>query len=226
MTKIAILGGTGYTALELIKILLRHKEVEIASITSRREDAPDITAIHPSLTGRIKLPCEPFHVDRLVARGVECAFGCLPHGASMSALPVAFGTRHARHRPQRGLPSSRSQRLRSMVRRIAMTIWLTWRRRSTVCPKFTARRSPRRNWWPIPDAIRRGRSWALAPLVAGKHIELSKIIVDSKSGVSGAGRVPSLRTHFPECNESVSAYNVGSHRHTPEIEQTLGDDRR
>ena len=98
MTKIAILGGTGYTALELIKILLRHKEVEIASITSRREDAPDITAIHPSLTGRIKLPCEPFHVDRLVARGVECSFGCLPHGASMSAASGAFGTRHARHR--------------------------------------------------------------------------------------------------------------------------------
>jgi N-acetyl-gamma-glutamyl-phosphate reductase len=63
----------------------------------------------------------------------------------------------------------------------------------------------------------------LAPLVAGKHVELQGIIVDSKSGVSGAGRTPKLTTHFPECNESVSAYNVGQHRHTPEIEQALSD---
>src|SRR5262249_22683899 len=63
----------------------------------------------------------------------------------------------------------------------------------------------------------------LAPLVAGKHIDLKSIIVDSKSGVSGAGRTPQLSTHFPECNESVAAYSVGQHRHTPEIEQVLGD---
>ena len=63
----------------------------------------------------------------------------------------------------------------------------------------------------------------LAPLVAGKHIDLKSIIIDSKSGVSGAGRTPKLATHFPECNESVSAYSVGQHRHTPEIEQALTD---
>ena len=63
----------------------------------------------------------------------------------------------------------------------------------------------------------------LAPLVAGKHVELANIIVDSKSGASGAGRTPKLETHFPECNESVAAYGVGTHRHTPEIEQGLGD---
>ena len=59
--------------------------------------------------------------------------------------------------------------------------------------------------------------------MAGKHIDLNGIIVDSKSGVSGAGRTPKLTTHFPECNESVSAYSVGQHRHTPEIEQVLTD---
>jgi N-acetyl-gamma-glutamyl-phosphate reductase len=63
----------------------------------------------------------------------------------------------------------------------------------------------------------------LAPLVAGDYVHKSGIICDSKSGVSGAGRSPKLMTHFPECNESVSAYNVGRHRHTPEIEQILSD---
>ncbi len=56
-----------------------------------------------------------------------------------------------------------------------------------------------------------------------KLIELNSIVIDSKSGVSGGGRTPKLNFHFPECNESVSAYAVGTHRHTPEIEQALGD---
>src|SRR5262245_27770292 len=63
----------------------------------------------------------------------------------------------------------------------------------------------------------------LAPLVAGRYLEPGSIVIDSKSGVSGAGRTPKLTTHFPECNESVSAYSVGTHRHTPEIEQALSD---
>jgi N-acetyl-gamma-glutamyl-phosphate reductase len=62
----------------------------------------------------------------------------------------------------------------------------------------------------------------LAPLVKSGRFETDDIIIDSKSGVSGAGRQPKLMTHFPECNESMSAYNVGRHRHTPEIEQVIG----
>lgn len=63
---------------------------------------------------------------------------------------------------------------------------------------------------------------ALAPLLKAKLIDPKSIIIDSKSGVSGAGRTLKLTTHYPECNESISAYNVGRHRHTPEIEQILG----
>ena len=62
---------------------------------------------------------------------------------------------------------------------------------------------------------------ALTPLLKAGLIEPSDIIIDSKSGVTGAGRTPKLTTHFPECNESISAYNVGRHRHTPEIEQII-----
>src|SRR6516164_10254559 len=88
MIKVAILGGSGYTAAELIKILLRHPAVEIVAVTSRQEGTPLVSEQHPSLTGRIGLRCEPFDADRLVARGVQCAFGCLPHGASMATLPA------------------------------------------------------------------------------------------------------------------------------------------
>src|SRR5258708_1119261 len=86
MTKIAILGGSGYTALELLKILLRHPEAEIVAVTSRQEDTPPVAEMHPVLAARINLRADPFNVDKLLAKGVECAFGCLPHGASMSSL--------------------------------------------------------------------------------------------------------------------------------------------
>src|SRR5260370_19911639 len=86
MTKIAILGGTGYTALELLKILLRHSKAEIVAVTSRQEGNLAVAESHPSLAGRIDLCMEPFDADRLAERGVESVFGCLPHGASSSAI--------------------------------------------------------------------------------------------------------------------------------------------
>src|SRR5204862_841714 len=69
-------------------ILLRHPGAEITAITSRQEGTPLIADQHPSLTGRINVRLEPFDADKLVARGVQCAFGCLPHGVSMNTLPA------------------------------------------------------------------------------------------------------------------------------------------
>src|SRR6267378_563817 len=125
MTNIAILGGTGYTAAELIKILLRHPHAEIVAVTSRDEKMPAVAESHPSLAGRIKLRMEPLDADKLVAKGVECVFGCLPHGASMDAIaaflpsPPEYRGRgeNSRHRPQRRLSAARSERLRPVVRR-------------------------------------------------------------------------------------------------------------
>ena len=85
--KVAILGGSGYTALELIKILLRHPHAKVVAVTSRQEGTPHLGEVHPSLTGLLDLKLEPFDVDYLLARSVRCAFGCLPHGVSMSTLP-------------------------------------------------------------------------------------------------------------------------------------------
>src|SRR6185295_12343110 len=84
MTKVAILGGSGYTAVELLKILLRHPGAEVVAVTSR--DRQPVADYHPSLTGRSHLDCEPFDADALKAKGVQVAFGCLPHGASMEAV--------------------------------------------------------------------------------------------------------------------------------------------
>src|SRR5262249_8217412 len=85
--RVAILGGSGYTARELLHILLRHPHAEVVAVCSRQEGTPLVGELHPSLLGRCDLRCEPFDPDRLVKLGVRCAFGCLPHGASMAALP-------------------------------------------------------------------------------------------------------------------------------------------
>ncbi len=222
MTKVAILGASGYTALELIKLLLRHPAVEIVAATSRQEGTPRLSELHPSLTARIDLRCEPFDADRLMARGVACAFGCLPHGASMTTLPRLL------ERGMRVIDLSADYRLRDP------NVYAQWYGESHEdlahlaqavygLPELygeeieTAQLVANPGCYPQPAIL------GLAPLVAGRYVEPRGIIIDSKSGVSGAGRTPKLTTHFPECNESVSAYSVGKHRHTPEIEQALSD---
>jgi len=220
--KVAILGGSGYTAVELIKILLRHPAAEIAAIVSRQEGTPLVADLHPSLTGRIDLRCEPLDIDKLVARGVQCAFGCLPHGVSMSTIPALLD------RGLRVVDLSADYRLRDP------NVYAQWYGGSHEdlahltqavygLPELYGDEIPKAQLIANPGCYPQTAILGLAPLVAGKHIDLRSIIIDSKSGVSGAGRTPKLNTHFPECNESVSAYGVGTHRHTPEIEQALGD---
>ena len=84
MIRIGILGATGYTALELIKILLRHPQAQITAVTSRQEGQPHLSAIHPSLTGRLDIRLEDLS-PAAVAERCQCAFLCLPHAASAEA---------------------------------------------------------------------------------------------------------------------------------------------
>jgi N-acetyl-gamma-glutamyl-phosphate reductase len=220
--RVAILGGSGYTALELIRILLRHPHAEIAAVTSRQEGTPRIDEVHPALAGRLDLRLEPFDADRLLARGVRCAFGCLPHGASMGTLPRLL------ERGVRVIDLSADYRLRDP------NVYAQWYGESHEdlahlaqavygLPELYGDEIPAAQLVANPGCYPQTAILGLAPLAAGKLIDLRDIIIDSKSGVSGAGRTPKLSTHFPECNESVSAYSVGQHRHTPEIEQALAD---
>lgn len=222
MLKVAILGASGYTALELIKILLRHPGVAIASVISRQEGNPPIGEVHHSLTGRLDLRCEPLDIDRLAAAGIQCVFSCLPHGASMSSLPALLG------RGLRVVDLSADYRLRDP------NVYAQWYGASHAdlahlaqavygLPEIYGDEIQTAQLIANPGCYPQTGILGLAPLVACRYLETRNIIVDSKSGVSGAGRTPKLSTHFPECNESVSAYQVGQHRHTPEIEQSLTD---
>jgi N-acetyl-gamma-glutamyl-phosphate reductase len=225
MTKIAILGGSGYTALELIKILLRHPQAEIVAVVSRQESSegtPLVSELHSSLANRIALRVEPFNADQMASRGVQCVFGCLPHGVSMETLPILLD------RGMRVIDLSADYRLRDA------NVYARWYGESHAdlahlaqavygLPELYGDELPTASLVANPGCYPQTAILGLAPLVAGKMIALRDIIIDSKSGVSGGGRTPKLTFHFPECNESVTAYGVGTHRHTPEIEQALSD---
>ncbi|MBP3957077.1 N-acetyl-gamma-glutamyl-phosphate reductase [Gemmata sp. G18] len=218
--KVAILGGSGYTAVELIKLLLRHPGAEIVAITSRQ--AEHIADLHPSLLGRLDLRCEPFDPDALKAKGVQVVFGCLPHGTSMESIPPLL------ERGMRVIDLSADYRLRDVK------VYEQWYKETHHDQKNLAQavyglpevygdKLAGAKLVANPGCYPQTAILGLAPLVANKLIELTGIVIDSKSGVSGGGRTPKLSFHFPECNESVTAYAVGTHRHTPEIEQALSD---
>ena len=219
MIDVAILGATGYTALEAMKILLRHPDVRIVAVTSRQEGRTPVSSVHPSLVGRLDLSLEDLGPEEVGSRAA-CVFSCLPHCASAEIVPrvLAAGARVVDFSADYRLDDAETYR--------------EWYGHEHPDPERLGR-----TVYGLPelfrDAIREARLVAnpgcystsailpLAPLLARGLIERDDIIVDSKSGVSGAGRTPKLMTHFPECNESMSAYNVGRHRHTPEIEQVV-----
>ncbi|MGE0606147.1 MAG: N-acetyl-gamma-glutamyl-phosphate reductase [Pirellulales bacterium] len=219
MTNVAILGATGYSALELIKILLRHPHARITVATSRQEGSPPLGTVHPALAGRIDLRCEDLGPAE-VAKRAECIFTCLPHGVTTSIVPQLLDA------GVRVIDLSADYRLDDAATysewygemhgdpdRLGQTAYgLPELFREQI---RTARLVANPGCYPTSAIL------ALTPLLQAGLIEPDDIIIDSKSGVSGAGRTPKMATLYPECNESVSAYSVGKHRHTPEIEQVI-----
>lgn len=221
MTGVAIVGASGYASRELIRILLNHPGARVTVATSRQDDGTRVDALHPSLARRIDLTCEPFDADRLAERA-QVAFLGLPHTASMAVTPSL------RQRGVRVIDLSADYRLSDPV------VYADWYGhahtdldglRSAVygLPELYRERIPSAGLIANPGCYTSTSILALAPLVADDLIERTGIIIDAKSGVSGAGRAPKANLHFPEVNESFSAYNVGRHRHTPEIDQVLTD---
>ncbi len=220
MIRAAILGATGYTARELLSLLLRHPEVEVTALTTRQENRPTLAEIHPSLRGRLDLVLENLTPSE-VAQRADCVFGCLPHAASAAVVCelLAAGCRV--------VDFSADYRLNDPK------IYEQWYK----VEHPDAARMPETPYG-LPELFResiRGAQLvanpgcyptsailALAPLLKAGVVSPQGIVIDSKSGVSGAGRTPKPAFHFPECNESLAAYAVGQHRHTPEIDQVLG----
>jgi N-acetyl-gamma-glutamyl-phosphate reductase len=221
MVRVAVLGATGYAARELLLLLLRHPQAEITALTTRQDDRPTATQTHPVLQGRLDALLENLTAAE-VAERAECVFSCLPHAASAATV------RELLRAGCRVIDFSADYRLRDPE------VYRQW-----YDVEHPDREHLREAVYGLPELYReaiRGTRLvanpgcyptsailALAPLLKAGAISSEGIVVDSKSGVSGAGRNTKPHLHFPECNESVAAYGVGNHRHTPEIDQILSD---
>lgn len=219
MIRVGIVGATGYTALELLKILFRHPEVEVTQLTSRDPSGPPLSQVHPGLRERLDLNLTSLDIDSF-AQQVDCAFSCLPHAASAEIVCQLLD------RDIKVVDFSADYRLNDV------STFEKWYAVNHPDPDRVGNVA-----YGIPelfrDSIKNAKLVAnpgcfpssalipLAPLLQQGLIDPSPIIVDSKTGVSGAGRKTNLKFHYPECNESVMAYAVGTHRHMPEIDQII-----
>lgn len=219
MIRTAILGATGYTARELLPLLLRHPEVEVSVLTTRQEHRPHVATVHPAIRDRLDLELENLTTAE-VAERADCVFGCLPHAASAEAVSqllaagcrvVDFSADYRLDDPQTytewyGVEHPDPKRLPETVYGLPELFRDDIRGADLVAN---------------PGCYPTSAILALAPLLKAGVISPQGIVVDSKSGVSGAGRNPKPNLHFPESNESFAAYGVGEHRHTPEIDLIL-----
>lgn len=214
-----VVGGTGYTGAELVRLALGHPRLEIDAIVGKTTAGQAIPEVLPSLRGVMDGPVEPFDPDAIAERA-DVAFCALPHAASAEAV----GALREREVPVLDLSAD--------FRFDDLGVYEAWYGAHPVPERLTEaayglvelnREALRTaDLIAVPGCYPTAATLALAPLLDDGLIQLEGIVVDAKSGVSGAGRKMTASTHFPEAAEGVRAYKVGAHRHGPEIEQELG----
>ncbi|MDT8311206.1 MAG: N-acetyl-gamma-glutamyl-phosphate reductase [Methylophaga sp.] len=218
MIKVAIVGGTGYTGVELLRLLISHREVEIRLITSRSEAGMPVADMFPNLRGHLDLSfSEP---DETALAECDVVFFATPHTVAMSSVPALL------QQGVRVIDLSADFRLKDT------DLWAQWYNTPHTCPEYAAQAV-----YGLPelnrDAIRTAQLVAVAgcyptavqlgfyPLLKAGLIDPMQLIADAKSGTSGAGRKAALGTLLTEAAENMKAYGVAGHRHLPEIQQTL-----
>jgi N-acetyl-gamma-glutamyl-phosphate reductase len=218
MLKIGIVGGTGYTGVELLRILSQHPEVSIEAITSRKEAGMNVAQLFPSLRGRIELKFS----DPAEANLDKCdeVFFATPNGIAMKQVPSLLDA------------GVRIIDLAADFRIKDIAVWEKWYGMPHACPELVAEAVyglPEINRDRIktarlianpgcyPTAVQLG----FLPLVESGAVDLDHLVADAKSGVSGAGRNAEIHTLFAEAADNFKAYGVSGHRHLPEIRQGL-----
>jgi len=213
-----IVGGTGYTGAELVRLALGHPSLELVSIVGNTTAGQTIADVLPNLRGIVEGQVKPFEPDA-IAKEADVAFCALPHAASAEAVSAL------RQRGQKVFDLSADFRFEDL------SVYEAWYGKHPVPERLSEavyglvelHREELRtaDLVAVPGCYPTASTLALAPLMKSGLIQPDGIVVDAKSGVSGAGRGASSATHFPETAEGVRAYKAGAHRHGPEIEQEL-----
>lgn len=216
---VAILGASGYTGGELLRLLHGHQRVTVTTVTADKSVGVPVSAVFPSLDTFHALRFEPLRIERIIKK-VDFVFAALPHTTSMKPVAACIRagkpvidlsadyrlTRAATYEQWYGTPHTSPALLKQSVYGLPELHRATIRRARLVA---------------APGCYPTAAILQLAPLLACQVIQTNSIVVDAKSGISGAGRSPALSSHFPEAHDSITAYAIARHRHLPEIEQEL-----
>ncbi|MDO8464355.1 MAG: N-acetyl-gamma-glutamyl-phosphate reductase [Gallionella sp.] len=218
MIKVGIVGGTGYTGVELLRLLAAHPQVALQVITSRADAGMPVSQMFPSLRGHVDLPF--IHPDEARLEQCDLVFFATPNGIAMQQVRTLLGG------GVKVIDLSADFRLQDIA------AWEKWYGMAHACPDLPSEavyglpevnraqiKSARlvANPGCYPTAVQLG----FIPLLEAGVIDASSLIADAKSGVSGAGRKAEIATLFSEAADNFKAYGVGGHRHLPEIRQGL-----
>jgi N-acetyl-gamma-glutamyl-phosphate reductase len=219
MLKVAICGGSGYTGIELMRILSGHPGAEITAVTSEKSAGRKVSDVFPHLHACRDLVYEPLNKEKLLDKA-DTFFLALPHGASQEA--VSFFFRNNRkvidlsadyrikdpevYRQWYGLPHVFQTALKKAVYGL---------------PEIYRTKIKKTRLVANPGCYPTGAILGLLPAIRNGLVDPSSLVIDSKSGTSGAGRKADVAVSYCEVNEGFRAYGIGTHRHTPEIEQEL-----
>lgn len=216
--KVGVIGGTGYTGMELIRLLVQHSEISLEIVTARSEAGTKYSKVYPSFEGVYDEELRP--IEDLKTMDLDLVFLALPHRVSMDFVK------------EHGLDTFRIVDLSGDFRLSQQAVYEEWYEKDHVCPEYLKQAAyglPELNRDDIrnadlvanPGCYPTSAILALAPLLKNRMVDPGSIIVDAKSGVTGAGAKPKETTHFPNLFGNFYAYGLGRHRHTPEIEQIL-----
>ncbi len=220
MLRIGIIGATGYTGGELLRLIFSHGETELTYVTSHSFAGKTLPEVHPHYLNILEPVCRSFSWEEAKEK-TDLVFCALPHGDSMGAVPFLLDA---------GL---KVVDLSADFRLTDAALYQQWYKKEHSAPQFLGKavyglpeiykeEIKSTSFVANPGCYPTSVILGLAPLAARRLVDWESLVVDTKSGTSGAGRVPSQALHFPECSENFRAYKVAGHQHTPEVEQELG----
>ena len=221
MIRVAIIGASGYTGAESMNIILRHSQAKLVYLSALPEECGDVGDIFPQFKGRYDLKIEPLDINKL-ADLADVALCCLPHKVSMEFVPklLAAGLKVVDFSADYRL---KDPEIYQKFYSVKHTDTANLKNAVYGLPELFRKQIKGKNLIANPGCFPTGALLATAPLLKEGLIETDSIIVNSVTGTSGAGRNPSAKFHFPNMNENLFAYGIGSHRHTPEMEQIAGE---
>jgi len=219
MKRVAVLGATGYSGIELLRLLSSHKHVTVEAISADKNAGLSIEKVVPSLKNIYKLTCQT--VDQLIDKSFDVVFFALPAEQSASICKAFL------KRDTIVIDMSAAFRLKTPNLFKEWYGFETNQELSSIAvyglPELYKEKIRTAKLIANPGCYPTGAIIPLVPLLKNGIIKSTGIIIDAKSGVTGAGRTPSQELHFSEVNEGFKAYKPASHRHIPEIEQVLSE---